>query len=78
MLLSRGERLGWLAVLACAYVKRVQRLRLVDVQEGVVTAGEHGGYIVAETLVGGVIDHTDGAVGSRLEEPAFFLSLRKD
>src|SRR4051794_36188045 len=77
-LLSGGERLGRLAVISRLHVEWAQRPAFVDVEEGVVTAGEHGGHVVAVTLIGGIVDYPDGAVGSRFEKLVFVLHLRED
>lgn len=70
----RREGLRRLVVLARRRVERVERVErsgLVHVHEGVVAAGEHGGQVVAVALVGGVVDHADGAVPPRVEKRVF-------
>src|SRR4051794_36750329 len=42
----------------------VQRLGLVEVQEGIVAPGQHRGHVVAECLVLRVVDHADSPVPS--------------
>src|SRR5436190_5688327 len=64
-----GVRLRHLALVAGVdLVQRVQRLRLVQVQKGVIAARQDRRDVVAELLPFGVIDHADGAVPARRQQ----------
>src|SRR5215211_8918273 len=61
-LLARGEGLGLIGFTAPRGMQRPEGASLIQIQEGVVAAGEHGRHIVAVALRAGVVDHSYGAM----------------